>query len=356
MHDRLAVIVFNLGGPDRPSAVEPFLFNLFNDKAIIGVPSILRRRLASLLARRRAKVAAHIYAQLGGASPLLPLTIDQANALETLLVERDHEARVFVCMRYWHPMAEEVARDVADFAARRIVLLPLYPQFSTTTTASAFDAWSVAAERAGISNTSAIVCCYPMLAGLADAMAREITRTLDDGGLDGRYRLLFSAHGLPKRVIARGDPYQGHVEQTTAQVVERLSERLRRDGADHAICYQSRVGPLKWIGPSIDEELVRAANDRVAVVVVPVAFVSEHSETLVELDIEYRRRADELKVPRYLRVATVGTSREFIAGLADLVETAAAPTDPGAVRIVAQCGDSCAKVFAGCGVRRFGRS
>ena len=314
---RVAVVLFNLGGPDRLEAVQPFLTNLFSDPAIIGLPSLLRRPLARLIALRRAPVAREIYAQIGGGSPLLALTQEQGKALEAALASRGLEARSFIAMRYWHPMSEAAARAVAEWRPDEIVLLPLYPQYSTTTTGSSLAAWEEAASSAGVRAPARAVCCYPAQAGfvaaVADHVAEAVTAARASGG---RFRLLFSAHGLPERVIARGDPYQWQVETTVAAVMARLADPT----LDHAICYQSRVGPLKWIGPSTEQELERAAKDGIATaIVIPIAFISEHSETLVELDIEYRKLAGEQGIANYLRVATVGTMPAFIAGLADLV-------------------------------------
>ncbi len=340
MTERLAVVLFNLGGPDSLEAVQPFLFNLFNDKAIIGLPGPIRYLLAKTLARRRAPVAREIYGQLGGASPLLPLTREQAYALESRLRDRGSEVRVFVCMRYWHPMSDAVAEEVRAFAPDRIVLLPLYPQFSTTTTDSSLADWHRAAVAAGLTASTSTVCCYPTQPGFIAAVARRLRNEVEQASLSEGYRILFSAHGLPERVIARGDPYQWQVERTCAAVLEAIGGEFQ----DHVICYQSRVGPLKWIGPSIDEALQEAAVDGVPVVVVPIVFVSEHSETLVELDVEYRNRAQEVGVPGYLRVPTVGTAGEFIAGLAELVEEA---RQEGGI-ISAEGGRRCPAGFNGC--------
>lgn len=331
MIGRLAVVLFNLGGPDSPDAVQPFLFNLFDDPAIIGAPGPIRRLLASAISRRRAKIAREIYARLGGGSPLLPLTRKQADALERELGRRAIDARTFVCMRYWHPMSDAVAAEVRDFAPDRIVLLPLYPQFSTTTTSSSLRDWRRAADAAGLEKRSVAICCWPTEPGLIGAIVAGI-RVVLDGEASGRaVRILFSAHGLPERVIKRGDPYQWQVERTVEAVVAALG-----GGVDHRVCYQSRVGPLKWIRPSLEEMLEEAARDAVGVVVVPVAFVSEHSETLVELDIEYRARAEALGVPGYWRVPTPGTTASFIAGLATLVEKAARRS-PGDLLACAGC-------------------
>lgn len=321
-HDRhaamrkIAVVLFNLGGPDRPASVRPFLFNLFNDPAIVGAPSPLRFLLAKFIAWRRGPKAEAIYAELGGGSPLLANTESQARGLEAALASLGR-VRVFIAMRYWHPMSDAAARQVAEFAPDELVLLPLYPQFSTATTASSRLDWDRAARRAAIAAPPRTVCCYPGDRGFVRALADLIRPAHARASQHGRPRVLFSAHGLPKRVIERGDPYQWQVERTASAVVAALAANL-----DWAICYQSRVGPLEWIGPSIGDEIERAGRERLPTVVVPIAFVSEHSETLVELDIEYRRRAARAGVPHYERVPAVATHPAFIAGLADLVRGA----------------------------------
>lgn len=320
---KLAVVLFNLGGPDSPDAVRPFLFNLFNDPAIIGAPGPVRWVLAQFISRRRAPVAREIYAHLGGASPLLANTKAQAGALAAAL-QTEWNARCFIAMRYWHPFADEAARDVARFGPERIVLLPLYPQFSTATTESAIKDWTRAAGRAGVTAPTRTVCCYPDDAGFVAAMAEATAEAWTRAAAAGEPRILFSAHGLPKRVVAGGDPYQWQVERSAAAIAEAATARLGRT-PEWLVCYQSRVGPLEWIGPYTDAEIERAGNERRPLVVVPLAFVSEHSETLVELDIEYGRLAAEHGVPAYERVATVNDSPTFIEGLAKLVRTAAGP-------------------------------
>ncbi|CAA7621080.1 Ferrochelatase [Magnetospirillum sp. SS-4] len=313
---RTAVVLFNLGGPDSPEAVKPFLFNLFNDKAIIGAPGPIRWLLAKFISGRRAPMAREIYAHIGGRSPLVPETEAQARALEHRLGKG---YRCFIAMRYWHPFAHEAVAAIKDWGATEIVLLPLYPQFSTTTTGSSLAQWRREAGRAGLAAPTRQVCCYPVQPDLVAAMADLVSRGYAEALAKGRPRVLFSAHGLPKKVIERGDPYQAQVEQTAAAVAAAAGLA----DSDWSICYQSRVGPLEWIGPSTEAELERAGRDGVPVVVVPVAFVSEHSETLVELDMEYRHRAGELGVPGYVRVPALGCHPSFIRGLADLVR------DPG---------------------------
>ncbi|MCW9039284.1 MAG: ferrochelatase [Rhodospirillales bacterium] len=316
---RIAVILFNLGGPDQPESIEPFLFNLFNDPAIIGAPNPIRWLLAKMISRRRAPVAAEIYEHLGGKSPLLELTRDQAQSLERELRDQG-EVRCFVCMRYWHPMSEEVAHEVEIFSPDRIVLLPLYPQYSTTTSESSIKDWRRAAKKAGLDVDTRTICCYPTEPGFVEAVSELVGAAYAEASKTGAPRILFSAHGLPKKVIARGDPYQWQVEQTAAAVMARLGDGFA--SADWSVCYQSRVGPLEWIGPATEDELTRAGADKVPVVLVPIAFVSEHSETLVELDIEYREEAHRLGVPAYHRVPAVGVRAAFIDGLAGLVRAA----------------------------------
>ena len=314
---RTAVVLFNLGGPDRPEAVRPFLFNLFNDKSIIRLPNPFRVLLASLISRRRAPEASKIYEELGGGSPLLPNTEAQATALQDGLADLG-ETRVFIAMRYWHPMSAETAARVQAFDPHEIVLLPLYPQFSTTTTASSLRVWREACRALGLDKPTRTICCYPWEAGLVAGYAEAIRRAYGAAREHGTPRVLFSSHGLPESVVQDGDPYQWQCERTAAAIVEALAI----DGLDWVNCYQSRVGPLKWIGPATDDEICRAGRDKVPLVVVPIAFVSEHSETLVELDIEYRELAEEHEVPYYGRVATVGTDGAFIEGLARLVRNA----------------------------------
>jgi protoporphyrin/coproporphyrin ferrochelatase len=314
---RTAVVLCNLGGPDSLAAVEPFLRSLFSDPAVITLPQPLRWLVASLIARRRAPVARAIYAKLGGRSPLLAETEAQADALAAVLGP-DH--RVFVVMRHWRPRSDETAPAVAAWRPDRVVLLPLYPQFSTTTTASAVADWRRAARRVGLAAPTQVVGSFPEEPGFIASLAAAIGAALDAAPGAPPPRVLLSAHGLPKRIVARGDPYEREVEATAAA----LRRAVARDDVEMIVCYQSRVGPLEWLGPATDEEIRRAGAEGRDVIVVPIAFVSEHSETLVELDIDYRRVAAAAGVRRYIRVPTVGTAALFIAGLARLVRTAAA--------------------------------
>jgi ferrochelatase len=313
---KLAVVQFNLGGPDSLEAVEPFLKNLFSDPAVISLPGIFRKPLARFIAKKRGPVAREIYEKIGGRSPIVPQTEAQARALEAALAE--HETRAFVAMRYWHPFTEEAAREVAAFAPDYIVALPLYPQFSTTTSQSSLQEWKKVAAAAGITAPTYEICCYPDEPGFIASVVENVRSTQALIKQDLSYRYLFSAHGLPKKIVASGDPYQWQVEQTVAALVKELGV------TDFSICYQSRVGPLEWIGPATDAEIRRAGADGKGVIITPVAFVSEHSETLVELDIEYAKLAKEAGVPHYLRTPTVQAGSAFIGGLAQLVRQALA--------------------------------
>lgn len=340
MSRKLAVVLLNLGGPDGPADVEPFLRNLFSDKAIIGLPAPLRLPLARLIASRRREEATANYAHMGGGSPLRPETERQAEALRTVLAQRlpDRELRVFLAMRYWKPFTEETAKVVAAWGADEVVLLPLYPQFSTTTTASSLAAWRHAYAGDGVVRT---VCCYPDQPDFIAAHARLIAEAADAAGRPPNLRLLFSAHGIPERLVARGDPYQWQVERTVAAVMAHLGE-----GWDHQICYQSRVGPLKWLGPSTPEAIQAAARDGKGVIVSPIAFVSEHVETLVELDRDYAELVASLGVAPYIRVPALGVIETYIDGLATAVERALA--GPACLTLGSQ---ACPSTFRACPLR-----
>ena len=310
---KTAVVLFNLGGPDSPDAVQPFLQNLFSDPAIINLPGWLRLPLARFISSRRAKKAMGIYAKIGGSSPILGQTEAQARALEKALGQGNtDEWRGYVCMRYWHPMTERVVQSVRRYAPDRIVLLPLYPQYSTTTTGSSFKAWK---EASSFTVPSSEIESYPTDPGFIAASVELVRQGLAEAGA-GKTRVLFSAHGLPEKIVKGGDPYQRHVEQTAKAIADAIGD------LDSTVCYQSRVGPLKWIGPPTEQEIERAGRDGANVVLYPLSFVSEHSETLVELDMDYRQLASEAGVAKYVRVPTVGTHPKFIDGLARLVRNA----------------------------------
>jgi ferrochelatase len=310
---KLAVVVFNLGGPDSPQAVRPFLLNLFRDPAILQVSGLFRGFLAKRIAREREKVAQENYQALGGASPLLAETQAQAQALSAAVAAHaaDMDVRVFIAMRYWKPFAQETAAEVAAFAPDQIVLLPLYPQFSTTTTASSLKEWKKLYRGPGRSRA---ICCYPTAEGLAQAHAEAIRDNWTTAGKPSNIRVLFSAHGLPQKVVDAGDPYRAQVEATARAIAARLPELT-----DWRVSFQSRVGRLKWLEPSTDDEIRRAGAEGKGVIVVPIAFVSEHVETLIELDRDYAAVAREVGCTPYLRSPAPGVRDGFIRDLAEAV-------------------------------------
>lgn len=310
MARRIAVVLFNLGGPDGLAAVRPFLFNLFRDPAIIGAPGAVRLPLAALISGLRARSARANYAHMGGASPLLAETRAQADALGTALAAAlpNDEVRVFIAMSYWKPFVREAARLVEAYAPDEVLLLPLYPQFSGTTTGSSLKAWREAYKGSGETHT---VCCYHGEAGFIRAHANRIRAAWEEAGSPEGLRLLFSAHGLPERCISAGDPYQWQVERTCAAVAAELGP-----GWDWKICYQSRVGPVRWLGPTTPHAIAEACQEGLGVIVTPIAFVSEHIETLVELDRDYAELAEKAGCHTYLRVPALGIEPAFIDGLA----------------------------------------
>jgi ferrochelatase len=260
--------------------------------------------LAHYISRRRASLARANYAKLGGASPLLPNTKLQARVLEAALGDTG-DVRCFIAMRYWHPVADETARDVKAFGPDEVVLLPLYPQYSATTSGSSMADWARAASGAGLDVPTRAVCCYPDMPGFVETMTDLTVEAWTRAAHAGVPRILFSAHGLPERNIAAGDPYQWQVQLSAAAIARAVEAHLGHE-LDWRITYQSRVGRLVWIGPYTET-------------------VSEHVETLVELDIEYRELALRHGALAYERVRTVNEDGPFIEGLAGLVRNAVGP-------------------------------
>ena len=305
-----AIILFNLGGPDNLDAVEPFLFNLFNDPAIISLPFFLRYPIAKLISKRRAPIAKGIYSEIGGKSPILPQTQSQANAIEKSLKQETDTYKCFIVMRCWNPRADDVIKKVKKFNPDQVILLPLYPQFSNATSGSSINEWLSVCKKQNFVAETKIVCCYPNEKNFILSYSNLIKKEIIINKLDESI-LIFSAHGLPENKIKQGDPYQSQVESTVKALVDNLSIT----GLNYILSYQSRVGPLKWIGPSTEDVIKEEAKKNKIIIVVPVAFVSEHSETLVELDIEYKKLATENGSKQYIRVPTVGIEENFINSL-----------------------------------------
>lgn len=328
-NNKTAVILFNLGGPENLDEVEPFLFNLFNDKAIINLPQPFRFFLAKLISKRRVKKSQNIYAKIGGKSPLLEITNSQAHHLEKEL-SFCGDFKVFVAMRYAKPFAAETVAKVMEYNPNKAILLPLYPQFSTSTSQSSLEdfaqKFTKAQKKFGKEITTRMICCYPVSAHFIRSHATLIKQTLmklPEENIE-KFHLLFSAHGLPQKLIDNGDPYVFQVEQTTAKVVENLAQILAvtPEKISHSVCYQSKVGPLKWTEPSLELELQKTILNKKIPVVIPIAFVSEHSETLVELDIDYKNFAISFGASNYLRVPALNVEGNFIKALTEICQIA----------------------------------
>ena len=309
-----AIILFNLGGPDKLENVEPFLFNLFNDPAILNLPTFLRYPLAKLISNRRAPVAKKIYAELGGSSPILKLTKEQSDALEIKLnqTQEEDEYKCFIIMRCWNPRAKDVIKDVQLYGPDEVVLMPLYPQYSAATSGSSIKEWKDVCKKNNYHVKTSTICCYPTDQNFINAHTKEIIKKIKDLK---NFKLIFSAHGLPEKNIKKGDPYQWQVEQSVKKIVESLND----ENLDWILSYQSRVGPLKWIGPSTETIIIENSKIGKHIVLVPIAFVSEHSETLVELDIEYKEIADANGCKNYTRVPALGINEDFIKAMSELI-------------------------------------
>jgi ferrochelatase len=315
----VAVVLLQLGGPDSLESVEPFLYNLFCDPDIIDLPlaSLFRRPLARLIASRRTPKVQEYYRRIGGKSPIVKLTQRQAVALEGRL-RAEIDARVFIAMRYWHPLTEETVGQIAGSGFRRIVLLPLYPHYSKTTTGSSINEWNRVA-RSQLPNDLKLdivldYCDHPeyirsLVRNISIALNRLPTAERD------RVVLVFSAHGTPVKLVRAGDPYKASIERTTRAVLAAGSFDL-----PHRLCYQSKVGPETWLEPSLDKTIKELAAEGVShVITVPIAFVSDHSETLWEINIETRAMAKEMGITYFDMSPALNTNPHFVEALADSV-------------------------------------
>ena len=345
---KIAVVLFNLGGPDSLKSVKPFLFNLFYDKYIIRLKNPFRYLIAKLISTLRNKTAQQIYSNTGHKSPILEETEKQRLCLEYALNSSqranmgDSDSylyKVFISMRHWHPFSHEAVEEIQRFFPDEIILLPLYPQLSTTTSISSIEDFKenwLKANKAnkenegnGSSNAPIIktICCYPLDNKFISAHAELLMDKIKLLQNKENFRILFSAHGLPKKIIEQGDPYQWQVEQTVNKLVKELktslksdldSDLVKTDNLDYKITYQSRVGPVEWLKPNTEDEITIATKANKSLIIVPIAFVSEHVETLVELDIEYGEIAKKGGI-EYLRVPTLSVNKLFIESLSEMV-------------------------------------
>lgn len=324
MGKKIGVVLFQLGGPDSIEAVEPFLTNLFLDEDIIDFPGafLARRFLARRIAARRSRPIGEHYAEIGGKSPINELTSLQQTALQQVLRERSIDAHVVVAMRYWHPMTGEAIRELRAHHVEEVILLPLYPQFSRATTFSSMNEWRRQAQQLGFEVPARLICCYPNHPDYIRALVENIRVTLERFGSTDptNIDLLFSAHGVPVDFIRKGDPYQLHVEETVRCVMREGGWQM-----PYTICYQSKVGPARWLEPSLTGTIASLASQgRKNLLVVPVAFVTEHIETLHEINIEAREEAMHLGVERFEMMPSLNDHPLYIQCLADLVQSALA--------------------------------
>jgi ferrochelatase len=313
---KVGVVLFQLGGPDSPSAVEPFLYNLFCDPDIIDFFGawFARRPLARWIARKRAGSVREHYDAIGGQSPIRVLTERQASALEQALSPHCH-ARCFIAMRYWHPLTGEAVRQANAFGAEDLVLLPLYPQYSFATTASSHNECKRLYRSDGNAPRMHTIDHFFDHPLYVQAVVEKIGVSLTHFDDPDRAHMVFSAHGLPLSLIERGDPYARQVEETVRRVLESGGWKN-----PHTLCYQSKVGRRKWLSPSLTETIERLARaGEKSLLVVPVAFVTEHIETLHEINIQARQQALKLGVEQFEMMPAVGDSPTFVAALADLV-------------------------------------
>ncbi len=318
---RVGVVLFQLGGPDTLAAIEPFLYNLFCDPDIIDFPfaRIGRKALAKLISTTRARKVQHHYATIGGGSPIRRFTERQAQALEAELASRGLDARCFVAMRYWHPFTSEAIVELKTAQCDEVVLLPLYPQYSSTTTGSSLNEWRRLFHGDVPVNNIGPFYRHPMY---LDAVIEKIEEALARFPMPARAEIVFSAHSVPMSVIAKGDPYQRQIEETVLLLMERGGWPNR-----HRLCYQSKVGASKWLQPSLHRTLRELAADKAReVCIVPVAFVSDHVETLGEIDHEMREEARRLGFTQFEMSAGLNDSAKFISALGQLVLEALAET------------------------------
>ncbi len=315
-----AVVLFQLGGPDSLDAVEPFLYNLFCDPDIIDLPGafLFRRMLARIISSRRAPKVQELYKRIGGRSPILKQTRLQARRLQDSLAQHGVRASVHIAMRYWHPMTETTLKEVADTKPDSVILLPLYPHFSKTTTGSSANEWKRTATKLRYENLhTKLVQQYFDHPLYIEALVEHINRALHRLPEPERKKvhIVFSAHGTPSKLVKSGDPYSHHIRRTYELVVEKGNFGLK-----HTLCFQSKVGPQQWLKPSLVETIERLASEKVShVLVIPIAFVSDHIETLSEINMEAKAQAKKLGVQYFDMMPALLMNKKFIACLTDLV-------------------------------------
>ena len=310
--------MLNLGGPDSLEAVEPFLYNLFVDPDIINFPGsfLFREWLAKLISSKRHPRIQEQYKQIGGKSPLKDHTLQQAALLESKLNEKI-SAKVYVAMRYWHPFTEEAIDQIEKDGIKKVILLPLYPQYSKATTLSSVKEWEKQLnQRGGIDGLKwSLIEHYYDFPTYIDALVERINQSFEKFDQKEDVEILFSAHGTPMKLVREGDPYSGHICETVSAIMQRGGWNNK-----HHLCFQSKVGPQKWLTPSTPDTIEKLAKSGVKkMLVVPVAFASDHLETLFEVGIEFRHQAKEAGVEQFEVTLGLNDSDKFINALAELV-------------------------------------
>jgi len=315
MAERTAVLLLQMGGPDSLESVEPFLYNLFSDRDIIKIgPAFLQPFIARMIVKRRAPKSAANYRDIGGKSPLRELTEEQSRELEKLL---GPGYRCSVAMRYWHPFAKEALAELKNEGIRKIVALSLYPHYSRATSGSSFNDLERAVKASGASFDVLSVRQFYNHPLYIKALIEKITLGLSGFQDRSKVQLFFSAHSLPQSFIADGDPYLDHIQETVRLTMEHFGE------VEHHLAFQSRAGPVKWLEPSTGDKLKELAElGHTQVLMVPLSFVSDHIETLHEIDIEYREEAHHLGITDFRRMESLNSSPTFIQCLAELVRAA----------------------------------
>jgi ferrochelatase len=344
MKKNIGIILFNIGGPENLEGVKPYLFNFFSDKFIITAPFLIRKLIAFLISRTRFKKTQKIYSLIGGKSHSKDNTLNQALKLENELnhseSSNDFDFKAYICMSYWDPMTNEVMKNVLkDHENKKfdqIIYLPLYPQFSTTTTKSSFFYWNEELEKKQFINLKneikhKFVCCYfdeeNFIESHVEILKKKFKEAFEkfdksdkDEGING-VRILFSAHSIPEKLTYEknlggfGDPYDAQVRQSVSLVMKRMSEVFGTIEFDFRICYQSKIGPVKWLSPSTEDEVLKCADEKIIPIIVPIAFVSDNSETLYELDIEYKELLESKGMKYFFRCEALNLNEKFIDSL-----------------------------------------
>lgn len=340
----IAIVLFNIGGPDNLKNVKKYLFNFFSDKFIITAPYLIRKIIASLISLTRSNKTTEIYKKIGGKSVATENTIAQAKELEKILNTNQNNTfyyKIYVCMSYWHPMAEQTIKEInldqQQYNFEQIIYLPLYPQFSTTTTKSSFYYWNKTfakkANKQLLHVKQKYICCYyddlNFINAHVNIIAPKFKQAFEcleknSNKLNG-IRILFSAHSIPEKLTysikqgGSGDPYQAQIIKTVNLLMKKIQSIFSTISIEYLITYQSKIGPIKWLSPSTEEEILKCTKEKTIPIIVPITFVSENSETLYELDIEYKELLQENDMPHFFRCPTLSLNEIFIKGLENLI-------------------------------------